>query len=106
MYISDARLTSSIPSLLALCNADHIIMSTSFSLVMLVHSFFFLYFSGPFVSVIMVDQFGYRTPAILGGLLAALGLFLASFANGIIMLLISIGFITGKGTFQGTFQQH
>ncbi len=45
----------------------------------------------------MADQFGYRTPAILGGLLAALGLLLASFANSIIMLLISIGFITGKG---------
>ncbi len=54
-----------------------------------------LYISGPFVSVIMAEQCGYRIPALLGGFLAALGLFLASFADSIIMLLISIGLITG-----------
>ncbi|XP_048356743.1 monocarboxylate transporter 3 [Sphaerodactylus townsendi] len=55
-----------------------------------------LYGTGP-VCTIMVNQFGCRPVMLVGGLLASLGMILASFTTNIIELYLTAGMLTGLG---------
>ncbi|XP_066498487.1 monocarboxylate transporter 4-like [Hoplias malabaricus] len=55
-----------------------------------------LYGTGPVCSV-LVNRFGCRPVMMVGGLFAALGMILASFATSIIHIYLSIGVLTGLG---------
>ncbi|XP_013386020.1 monocarboxylate transporter 9 [Lingula anatina] len=55
-----------------------------------------LLLTGPVCSVI-VDRFGCRVTAMLGGAIAAVGLFLSVFATSLMYLYVSFGIITGFG---------
>ncbi|XP_012658691.1 monocarboxylate transporter 6 [Otolemur garnettii] len=55
-----------------------------------------IHIGGPLCGV-LVERFGYRVTAMLGGVLASLGMVASSFSHTLIQLYITAGFITGLG---------
>ncbi|XP_053426928.1 monocarboxylate transporter 6 isoform X2 [Nycticebus coucang] len=55
-----------------------------------------IHVGGPLCSI-LVERFGYRVTAMLGGVLASLGMVASSFSYTLIQLYLTAGFITGLG---------